>query len=574
MDDLIVKEEVLDIKEEVIDDPDDQHSANHEEFEINQNKIKTEPFPKKFQCCECLLHCESENEYRFHTLNYHVKSPPIVNPSNSPEESQESSISLKVESTDQESAFKKEPYESKIENVSGSSDTQPSPTIQNPSNSMTSQKYTSELNAIFILCLQCKGKFHNQYAFRRHVFYDHTVDKVSKYHCPDCNLYFFDGHELGVHDRISHGVRAQRFNKNTDDTDNTRQGPVVQVLRPLNPLYCNYCEFSCLNVFDCYSHYEDKHDANPLQPNGINIDQCSECNQIFTNIDTLKQHLGAKHNADLRETWTMSDEIECQECDKMLPIKEMIEHFARDHEGKKLPTDLRFCIMDFQCSSCKNDKLFKSAFNYWIHRQFKHSLLSDKSYTCLICSLKYPHFFQLERHMKRHSQALTLQCIHCRDMLSNKAELFLHYKKKHKNVANPLEPDGDIICTCSECDQVFLGCDFLKSHLITSHFVKFDRFKYKKKRIFCKLCKEGAFYVKAFLEHHAEKHRGKRLPKEVRFCFENVSCSTCPSENIYGSYYAYWKHWKSKHSDEATWKKTATSSILESEKLRRVKDNR
>jgi hypothetical protein len=296
-------------------------------------------------------------------------------------------------------------------------------------------------------CMYCEEVLHRKNSqLRKHVKECHP--NVEVWHClyGKCCMQFFTEHEQSDHFARAH----------------------TKMCLPMHHCIFNNCKMSFKRTELLTEHFKNKH-------NGIffRCDYNKKCTSYFTNKKDMVMHIKKIH-----ETFPAyaSKRMKCLYCDKMVIVKQLLNHTEKHHKGKK----------HIKCRYFTCYVYFKSEQEQQEHEAQAHSLKRRGAKKCRICHMTVPLQMRLhiiEKHNNElisfckykcgyygymdeldihHAEPHTrneVKCIYC-GLFSKKIAFMDHVKSKHESQA--------IKCTY-KCREFFLTIADRNKHILEVH---------------------------------------------------------------------------------------------------------
>lgn len=382
------------------------------------------------------------------------------------------------------------------------------------------------------LCDVCGEKFKHQGTLDQHFKTQHmTWEKI--YQCPKCPKKFAFKQKLSFHLKSVHttlraflcedcgadfknpaSLRHHRIRKH-QPTGNKRECPVCNKLVPFYSL----------------SKHMYTHKAYTIQ--------CPNCDKMFKNSSTLKQHV--RIHEDQRQ-------YRCDTCGVGFNRRDGLRLHMRVHQK----SDSR-ALKECSCQVCSEK--FPNHSMLVIHRNRVHK--DGRQYTCHICNRSMLSTRSLEWHMSHiHNEVLPggprddsdkvpekkrVSCVHCDKTFKTEMILRTHIKNTH------MEKDPT---KCLDCDLTFTSDVRLRHHMMVAHnrlegtlscphcskrFVNQLRLKthmisHSEDRPYtCEICGFNLKTKIQLIKHHQNRHSDER-PLQCRYCpwrCKQVSALVC-----------------------------------------------
>lgn len=247
--------------------------------------------------------------------------------------------------------------------------------------------------------------------------------------------------------------------------------------------------------------------------------KCRECDEIFCNIQQLKEHNETTHDKytctkclevfltenDLIEHADSTENFTCPECHQYRCTKKSLKkHQDEQHTN-------------YICKGC--GKTFRG-----LHKLQSHELRHKVKSTCPKCGKHYitKEFYlrhiklclenQLDPHPMRSKLVKTHFCDKCGKGYSTPGGLRVHERFVHGN-AKPH--------VCKYCNKGFTAPSYLKIHLVTHT---------GEKKFPCEIC-QRKFVSKEALLYHTRRHTGEK-PYSCQLCDERFVNASTRAEHI------------------------------------------
>lgn len=190
--------------------------------------------------------------------------------------------------------------------------------------------------------------------------------------------------------------------------------------------------------------------------------ECDHCNRKYMKKKVLKNHLRRVYNVSRRVPGTFV----CTECQEVFTgIETLREHFEAMHPHLPVPEPAG--AGPFQCSEC--DKVLSSKHCLQMH-EMTHT--GTRPFTCVTCGHGYRTKEQLRTHELSHTGELPFLCTECGKGFKSKSQLKRHSENAHSDWAKSkrtekLQKKSDGTFACDICGKDFKARSLLKSHLIS-----------------------------------------------------------------------------------------------------------
>ncbi|KAJ0169472.1 hypothetical protein K1T71_015059 [Dendrolimus kikuchii] len=411
----------------------------------------------------------------------------------------------------------------------------------------------------YFLCKKCYKSFEGEPLLRQHIKTEHsfkTFYNVFK-KCEYCDITFATVYELKYHMRINHDVEYSLSSCNVCFSKfyckETMSDHRKVCIPPPNVNSCSYCDKLFTDISSLEFHTRIFHpqaqiaDSNKTSTNmeesfDQNSFKCENCDRIYYSDRSLKHHIKLKH--------TSEEAVECEDCGKICSNKYYLaSHIKIVHNNDSLS----------QCNYC--EKQFRSKRNIRRHIEYTH--LGMQRYKCIECETLFKEKRSLRKHLrtkhpnstsfpqchichkrfesakscKIHLKLLhsfnmnTYPCHLCSVSFSSKEALNIHLKSKHLA--------EDEIYKCEECNVVLRGQEKFEQHNDVCHVRSYPNTKQKMLPC-CILCTKD-FSTRKTLKRHIKKfHEGFEVDALANFGSRrrvfNVDCEDC-LKNFNDEYY-------------------------------------
>lgn len=339
-------------------------------------------------------------------------------------------------------------------------------------------------------------------------FSDVVSTKMLEFVCVSCSKSFEDEPRLRHHVKNEHSFKT--FYKYC------KKSLLKQVGKSKNPKVvfynCEYCNNSFGSVYEFKDHMRTNHDKEYslstcnvcfnkfyskesmvnhkkicLPP--ANVNPCSHCDKLFTDISSLKFHTRIFHPqaqiADSNITSTNADEsldsssYKCKHCDRLYYSDRSLKH----HIKLKHTTDEAM-----GCEYC--GKICSNKYYLASHIKIVHN--NDSWSKCDYCDKQFKSKRNIRRHIEyTHLGMQRYKCIECETLFKEKRSLRKHVRTKH--------PNSTAFPQCHICHKRFESAKSCKIHLKLLHSFNMNTFP-------CDLC-SVSFSSKVALSIHLQtKH--------------------------------------------------------------------
>ncbi|XP_070546691.1 zinc finger protein 836-like [Ptychodera flava] len=276
-----------------------------------------------------------------------------------------------------------------------------------------------------------------------------TGSKQKKLNCEDCGKFFKLKRTYNLHmeshkknkteDKTKLGkgthkqeAKKQRYQCRFCEIDFELFKELQQHVRSEHPgqkpYACDVCGASLTDMSNVKRHKEVVH-----QPAKY---QCDECDKVFKNKGTLKDHKMWKHQC----LW----KFQCDICGKRDYNGDNHKQHVLSHSDER----------NFQCEVCGKGFKTKAALNRHLNI---HS--GKKPYLCEVCGKGFGRKEHLKEHEVVHTKLNTFLCDYCGKSFSNKTNLYVH-RRQHTGI-HPV--------VCKICGQGFHRKRELEKHSEKMH---------------------------------------------------------------------------------------------------------
>ncbi|XP_070546228.1 zinc finger protein 25-like isoform X1 [Ptychodera flava] len=257
-------------------------------------------------------------------------------------------------------------------------------------------------------------------------------------------------------------------------------------------------------------------------------------NKIFTNskdnAENLCERCGlsfkSSSNLEVHQQRADCSERKCRFCGKKFPYREWQEHLLNDHVTELIIYECHVCEKQFVHRGrfyhhLKGHEVDGNAFNCdvcgatfgAVGSLQKHKLKhTGTELQCDYCEYKTHYKYQLNIHMKRHSNSEAFDCKFCGKHLVSLSSLNNHIQRFHIQSKHQ----------CTDCKKEFAFLDELNHHIARHHQDNINHF-------ICEKCGKG-FHTKILLNGHLRQTHSE----------SPVQCEVCGKQFNY--YSKLWAH--------------------------------
>uniref|UniRef100_A0A1A9ZVK5 LNR domain-containing protein n=1 Tax=Glossina pallidipes TaxID=7398 RepID=A0A1A9ZVK5_GLOPL len=257
---------------------------------------------------------------------------------------------------------------------------------------------------------------------------DREISKYMSLHCEICNGEVTNFAALKGHMRVEHNVKG--YARCCNKKFLKRVLLLEHIRKHLNP--------------DCY--------------------KCDECNRVFADRQSMRNHFLIKHQKDEDKTFT------CHQCPKKFVRKYLLEQHKMFAHGDRTTT-CKSCNKRFDtaaqlsthtkehcygvmCDICA--KVIRGTAAFQRH-QLEHQGISFPKVQCDECGSWHKDKYTLNKHKKRHEQSKELHvCDICQKVSPSRPAMLSHKRFVH----NPLRS-----FECNVCKKNFKKAIYLKEHM-------------------------------------------------------------------------------------------------------------
>nr|XP_049695728.1 zinc finger protein 43-like [Helicoverpa armigera] len=329
-------------------------------------------------------------------------------------------------------------------------------------------------------CETCGESFLEEPYLRQHVKTEHSfktfykyckksllkqykVDNHTIYNCEFCHSSFLTVYELKDHMRLNHDTEYSLstcnvcFNKFFSKESMSAHKTVC--IPPANVNKCSHCDKLFTDISSLEFHTRIFHPQAQIADSNIsstNMEddsvsfKCEHCDRIYYSDRSLKHHIKLKHTTD--------EEVECQLCGKICSNKYYLaSHIKIVHNNDSWS----------RCEYC--DKQFKSKRNIRRHIEYTH--LGMQRYKCIECETLFKEKRSLRKHVRtKHPNSATFpQCHICHKRFESAKSCKIHLKLLHSFNMNTYP--------CDLCSVSFGSNEALSIHLQTKHLAEDEIYK-------------------------------------------------------------------------------------------------
>ncbi|XP_034839018.1 zinc finger protein 600-like [Maniola hyperantus] len=437
-------------------------------------------------------------------------------------------------------------------------------------------------------CELCDMRYNKERLLRQHVKTTHTfqdfyeyckksliksTEKLEKnkkkkencqlYSCEYCIQAYPTVYELKYHMRCSHdreyslatcNVCFQKFFSKETIKEHRKT-----CVPPKNVNTCSHCDKLFTDISSLEFHTRIFHPQSQIADSITSTSEdvkeschkCIHCNRIYYSERSLKHHLKLKH--------TIDDPVQCKLCDKICNNKYYLaSHLKVVHNNES----------SSKCDYC--DKEFKSKRNIRRHIEYTH--LGMQRYKCVECETLFKEKRSLRKHVRvKHPNSTAFpQCHICEKRFESAKSCKTHLKLLHSFNMNTHPCDlcsvsfdsldslnihlstkhlaEDEIYKCQECNLVFKGQEQFGRHFETFHS---NLLTVKKSLPRCIICMKD-FSTRKTLKRHIKKFHNDFNVDELatygsRRRVFNVDCGECIrnfNDDFYFGIYLKTKHFR------------------------------
>ncbi|XP_013187860.2 zinc finger protein 845 [Amyelois transitella] len=386
-------------------------------------------------------------------------------------------------------------------------------------------------------CNMCPKIYTSNQSLRRHIRTRHQSESNDAYACDFCEFSAIGKDNLNAHMSNCHNDAHESENINvcqtcgcTFDTESVLRQH-IKTEHPFDVFYkycresllkdvgkrhkqvflnCEYCDNNYNNIYELKHHLRTVHDKeyslttcnvcfgkfytqetiNAHRQTCIpppNVNSCSHCDKLFTDISSLEFHIRIFHPqaqiADSNITSTKDDALEgnykCDQCERVYYSDRSLKHHVklRHSTGEAVECDI--------CSKVFNNKYYLA-----FHKKNVHSHVAWSK--CDYCDKQFKSKRYIRRHIKyTHLGMQRYKCIECETLFKEKKSLRKHVRSKH--------PNSTAFQQCHICHKRFESAKSCKIHLKLLHSFNMNTFP-------CDLCPVSFSSNEALAIHLKTKH--------------------------------------------------------------------
>ncbi|XP_073820753.1 transcription factor grauzone-like isoform X2 [Musca autumnalis] len=305
--------------------------------------------------------------------------------------------------------------------------------------------------------------------------FDQEIAQYMGLHCDVCNIAVDNFAGIKNHMRIEHNI-DNGYVKCCDKKFHKRANLLYHVRHHVDP-NCYRCE-ECDQTFSDYqslrNHLNVKH-----QKEEDKIYQCTDCPKKFARKYLLEQHRTFKHK----------DHKQCKMCNRRYKTIEELE------EHNKEP-----CAVGIMCDICAKVIFGPGQFK---RHQLEHDSSQSHKVQCDLCGSWHRDKYALRKHKRRHLEPKTPHVCDICQKVSPSREAMISHKKYahrsdrifecefcHKSFKRPISlrehlttHTGAVLYTCPYCPKTFNSNANMHSHRKNAHPVEFEEARKRRKRI-------------------------------------------------------------------------------------------
>ncbi|XP_011292155.1 transcription factor grauzone [Musca domestica] len=305
--------------------------------------------------------------------------------------------------------------------------------------------------------------------------FDQEISQYMGLHCDVCNIAVENFAGIKNHMRLEHNI-DNGYVKCCDKKFHKRANLLYHVRHHVDP-NCYRCE-ECNQTFSDYqslrNHLNVKH-----QKEEDKIYKCTECPKKFARKYLLEQHRTFKHK----------DHKQCKMCNRRYKTIEELE------EHNKEP-----CAVGIMCDICAKVIFGPGAFK---RHQLEHDGSQSHKVQCDMCGSWHRDKYALRKHKRRHLEPKTPHVCDICQKVSPSREAMVSHKKYahrsdrifecefcHKSFKRPISlrehittHTGAVLYTCPHCPKTFNSNANMHSHRKNAHPIEFEEARKRRKRI-------------------------------------------------------------------------------------------
>ncbi|KAM3955254.1 uncharacterized protein ACR2FA_010859 [Aphomia sociella] len=415
-------------------------------------------------------------------------------------------------------------------------------------------------------CTACCNVYDEESLLRQHIKTEHTFDifykycktsllkrvdlfiskkKTVCYNCEYCDKVFTSLFELKDHMRTNHDKEYSLSTCNVCFTKFYSKENMFEhkkiCLPPPNVNTCSHCDKLFTDITSLEFHMKIFHPQAQIDDTNItsaNINEaenykCKHCHRIYYSERSLKHHIKLKHTTD--------EAMECQYCGKLCSNK----YYLASHM-KIVHTNDTWS----KCDYC--DKQFKSKRNIRRHIEFTH--MGIQRHKCIECETLFKEKRSLRKHVRsKHPNSASFpQCHICHKRFESAKSCKIHLKLIHSFNMNTYPCDlcsvsfssnaaltihlqtkhlaEDEIYKCEDCNLVFKGQENFEQHNETSHVNLVSNIK-QKVLPRCIICMKDFSTRKTLKRHIKNFHNDFDVEELANYGSKrrifNVECEDC-----------------------------------------------
>ncbi|XP_013114071.1 transcription factor grauzone [Stomoxys calcitrans] len=306
--------------------------------------------------------------------------------------------------------------------------------------------------------------------------FDNEISQYMGLHCDVCNIAVENFATLKNHMRIEHSIE-NGYVKCCDKKFCKRANLLYHIRRHVNP-NCYRCE-DCDQIFSDYqslrNHLNVKH-----QKEEDKIYKCNECPKKFARKYLLEQHRTFKHKDRCKQ---------CKMCNRRYKTIEELE------EHNKEP-----CAAGIMCDICAKVIFGPGAFK---RHQLEHDGGDAHKLQCDLCGSWHKDKYALRKHKRRHLEPKTPHvCDICNKVSPSREAMVSHKKYAHRSdrtfecefckkcFKRPISlrehlttHTGAVLYTCPYCPKTFNSNANMHSHRKNVHPVEFEEARKRRQRV-------------------------------------------------------------------------------------------